>query len=265
MLLQQGGKEVCMTDWLSDAIDSTTDDGEAPQPRPSLRPVSEPAADDWLTEEPKRAETVAPVQQPPVQNRPRLNAQAQKRFFLGVFAVIIVGLGACTAFVVKNLVPSDDQPAQAQEATVTQPATSSQPAQPTSTQAPKAAAQQKFAGTCAGKTPAVKPGQDSLNATVAAFQQAYFDKNVKKVTSLVSSDSALKKQNWKKVLSGIDSGSQWCVKLEPGKKDNSVNADLTVTAQGKKTVYQQTVTGTKTKGAWLIKSIDKRADAGKAQ
>lgn len=264
MLLQQGGKEVCMTDWLSDAIDSTPDDGEATQPRPSLRPVSEPAADDWLTEEPKRAETVAP-EQGATGHQPRLNAQAQKRFFLGVFAVIIVGLGACTAFVVKNLTPSDDQPAQAQEAAVTQPATSSQPAQPTATQPPKDAAQQKFAGTCAGKTPAVKPGQDSLNATVAAFQKAYFDKNAKKITSLVSPDSALKKQNWKKVLSGIESGSQWCVKLEPGKKDNSVNADLTVTAQGKKTVYQQTVTGTKNKGAWLIKSIDKRADAGKAQ
>ena len=254
-----------MTDWLSDAITPSTDDGKENQLRRSLRPVAEPAGDDWLSEQPDQGVTTAP-EQTPDSHQPRLSPKAQKRFFLGVGAVSIVGVGACAAFVVNSFTSSDDQPAQAQEAAMTQPAQNTQPAQTkTTTPQTQPTAQKKFAGHCGGKAPAVTPGKGSLNEAVAAFQKAYFGKDSQKISTLISSDSALKKQNWKKVLSGIDSGSQWCVTFTPSTKENRVDADLTVTSKGKKTVYKQTVTGTKSKGAWLIKSIDKRADAGKAQ
>lgn len=256
-----------MTDWLSDAIDSTTDDGgDDTARRRGLRPVSDPAGDDWLTEEDASvdAEPDSPAQATG-SGQPRLTPRAQTRVVLGAFGVIVAALGVSVAFVVNSFSPNKDQQAQAHEAALTQPASNTQANQAEPTQAMQSQSQQQFAGECSGKTPAIKPSQASLNGAVAAFQQAYFDKDAKKITTLVSADSALKKQNWKKVWSSIDDATTYCVMLEPGESDTIVNADLTVTAKGKKTLYRQTVTGTQHKGSWVITSIDKRIDTGKAK
>ncbi|WP_426722010.1 hypothetical protein [Corynebacterium auriscanis] len=228
--------------------------------------MSDPAGDDWLATEDASVDSDPDSSaQTPGGGQPRLTPRAQTRLVLGAFGVIVVALGVSVAFVVDSFSPNDDQPSQAHEAALAQPASDTQDNEAEPTQAMRPESQQKFAGECSGKTPAVKPSQDSLNGAIAAFQEAYFDKDGKKITTLVSADSALKKQNWKKVLSSIDDTTTYCVTLQPGKSNNTVNADLTVTAKGKKTLYRQTVTGTQHKGSWVITSIDKRTDTGKAK
>lgn len=247
-----------MTDWLSETPESTPGDASTEKTRP-LRPVSEPQADDWLSED-----NVAPAT--PVAPEP-VDEFAEKRkkegrilysLFGGALAISI--LGAIAVGVMKPGQDKDPEPEGEQAAAVT----STQ--QPTTSQATAEtpAANQGFAGSCEGKKPVVKPGQDSLQASISAFQKAYFDQDAKAITSLVADSSGLKKQNWKKVFSSLDKNSTYCVTMTPGESDKEVDADLVVHAKGKNTVYHQTVSGEKAKGKWVITSIDKRTD-GKAE
>lgn len=247
-----------MTDWLSETPESTTGDTSIEKERP-LRPVSEPQADDWLSED--NAAPATPVAPEPTDElREKVNKQS-RALLIGYGIVLGASiLGAVAVGVMKPGQDKDPEPEAEQAAAVT----STQ--QPTTSQATAevAAGIEKFAGVCGGKNPVVAPGQHSLEASISAFQKAYFAQDAKTITSLVADSSGLKKQNWKKVFSSLDKDSTYCVTMTPGGSDKKVDADLVVHAKGKNTVYHQTVSGEKTKGKWVITSIDKRTD-GKAE
>lgn len=136
-----------MTDWLSETPESTTGDASTEKTRP-LRPVSEPQADDWLSED--NAAPATPVAPKPVDEfaeKRKKEGRILYSLFGGALAISI--LGAIAVGVMKPGQDKDPEP----EAEAEQAAAVTSTQQPTTSQAKAEtpAVTQGFAGSCEGK------------------------------------------------------------------------------------------------------------------
>ncbi|MHA2788306.1 hypothetical protein ACXZ66_04025 [Corynebacterium sp. S7] len=103
-------------------------------------------------------------------------------------------------------------------------------------------------------------GDDSLRATVANWQDAYYSQDTG-LTKYLTEDSWMHEQDWEEILpEAAPDGVSWCAVMAPVEEADSgasVDVDLMVTfADDSSQTYQQTVIGDQdNEGAWFIADI----------
>lgn len=120
-----------------------------------------------------------------------------------------------------------------------------------------------FAGHCSADESAqaarIKPSRDTLRATAAAFQEAYFARDVDGVRDIISnSNKDWKDQDWGEVFDSLPANTTYCLTMPamtPGM--SSTTATLTMTTAGQSPeVFKQKIYGTSQDGKWSIRRID---------
>lgn len=250
-----------MKDWTDIAEqrgqDNPDEETNTDQQEPALRPVDDqepaPQAVDW-TQRAQQAEQAKEIQKQKDADAPKIQGAGKYWAIAGVVGVIAIGGLVSLAAGFTSWMEEDT-------AATAPPSDEADPESPTVVpmdNAPVNADPTKYmtaAGECGGlPQPRIKPGSDTPQAAVAAFQTAYYNGDVKGVKAALAADSPLQKQNWGKVLKSTKD-LEFCVSMEPT-TTNTVNVEVSQTNRsGKVTAFEQTVTTTKNGDDYKIVKI----------
>jgi hypothetical protein len=103
----------------------------------------------------------------------------------------------------------------------------------------------------------VKAGQRDPRAAWVTYNSEMYAHNTEGIQTVLAGDSALKKQDWGKVMDATPEGASFCLQMEPT-SGSTVRGELTVnTEDGEETVYKQIATVAEVDGRWFIQDIKK--------